>query len=553
MQSTNALEGADEHPARARQTAARLTDTRKHSTAITRSPVTLADRALFNCAFAQLDEPISDTTFAISLGWCVPLDMTYAVIEEHLCLFSEADGDMTMMIPPLALSRAADGRLGVCIEKCFAVMDEANGPGATNRSRIEYVSDEMLMRIRRFEHMPMSATPMPGDYIYPCRAMIELAGGDLKGKRKLRNRFERENADITVGPITGTDIEECKALLLHWRTSADDRHEGEANERLIGTDVLRKRDEYFTVCLLENLGTLGLESMLVRTGGRLVGFTIGERLTPDQAVIYVEKTDPDVSGTPQFIFSKFCETCFADVGEINVGDDWGIESLRYTKTSYRPSRMISKSMLTRQAVPEVNAVEPMTVTSLHSASSPMNLGHLTLAQTAPVQTQTIQSGDDRTVIIRPARRGDAIDLVEIEVSAFPEDDRFSVRQIRRLIDNPRAIVLAAECDGRVVGWSVALIRSHRRWRSGRIYGVAVAGRYKGRGIGRALIASSIDHMSAAGIERVYLEVRMGNAPAIALYESFGFEAISLLADYYGDGAHGMRMRRLPKLPNEAAS
>lgn len=538
MQSTHALEGADEHPARARHKAARLTETRKHSSAITRSPVTLADRALFNCAFAQLGEPISDTTFAISLGWCVPLEMTYAVIEEHLCLFSEADGDMSMMLPPLALTRAADDRLGACIEKCFALMDEANGPGATNRSRIEYVSDEMLMRIRRFERMPMSATPMPGDYVYPCRAMIELAGGDLKGKRKLRNRFERENADFAVGPITGADIEECKALLLHWRTSADERHEGEANERLIGTDVLRKRDEHFTLCLLDNLDTLGLESMLVRAGGRLVGFTIGERLTPDQAVIYVEKTDPDVSGTPQFIFSRFCETCFADVGEINVGDDWGIEALRYTKTSYRPSRMISKNILTRQAVAEVNAVEPMTVRSLHSATSPVNL------QRIAVPTQTIQSGDDRTVTIRPARRGDAIDLVEIEVGAFPEDDRFSVRQIRRLIDNPRAIVLAAECDGRVVGWSVALIRSHRRWRSGRIYGVAVAGRYKGRGIGRALIASSIEHMSAAGIDRVYLEVRTGNTPAIALYESLGFEAIALLADYYGDGAHGMRMRRV---------
>lgn len=575
MQLKNATEGADEHPARAGHTAPRQTPrkpisryggptgtraARPATEAITRSPITNAELALFNAAFAQLEEPISDSSFAISLGWAGSLDLSYAVIDEHLCVFSAVDGDLSMILPPMALTRSADSRLGECIEKCFAVMDLANGPEAADRSRIEYVSDEMLMRIRRFERFAFSASPMPGDYVYPRRAMVELAGGPLKGKRKLRHRFERENRHITTARITPGDIDECKALLGHWRSSADQRHEGEANERLIGTDVLRKRDESFTVCLLENLDTLGLDSMLVRSDGRLVGFTIGERLTPDQAVIYVEKTDPDVVGTPQFIFSEFCRVNFGDVSEINVGDDWGIESLRYTKMSYRPSRMIPKSMLTRQVVPEVNAIEPMTVESLHSGSSPVT--HSQAATVTSDQTHLAthphphplsrpsagHGGDDHRVVIRRAVRADAIDIVEIEAAAFSEGDRFSVRQVRRLIDNPRAIVLVAQSQDqrgqRVVGWIVALVRSHRRWRSGRIYGVAVANRFKGMGVGRALVAESIDHLGHEGIERVYLEVRTGNAPAIALYESLGFEAIALLGDYYGDGAHGMRMRRV---------
>ncbi len=532
-----ANEGADEHPARARHKAPRPTPRKPGAASITRSPVTLAEMALFRAAFAQLAEPISDSSFAISYGWCEPLELTYAIIEEHLCLFSAADGDLSMMLPPLALTRSADPRLGACLERCFAVMDEANGPAAVDRSRIEYVSDEMLLRIRDCDGLSLSATPMPGDYVYPRRAMVELTGGDLKGKRKMRHRFERENPRITTAPITPGDLDECKALLKLWRASADQRHEGEANERLIGTDVLRKRDEGFTLCLLDHLDELGLESMLVRAGGRLVAFTIGERLTPDHAVIYVEKTDSAADGAPQFIFSEFCRVNFPDVSEVNVGDDWGIESLRYTKTSYRPSRMISKSMLSRVPVPEVQGVEHNMLRSL---------------RTVPLDPAAPALSPASGVAIRPAQRADAQQIVEIEASAFLEEDRFSIRQIRRMIDNPRATVLVAEQtrDGSpvILGWAVALVRTHRRWRSGRIYGVAVAHPAKGRGIGRALVQTLIDRLGESDISRVYLEVRADNAPAMTLYESLGFEPIAVLADYYADDIHGVRMRRVGGQP-----
>ncbi len=498
-----------------------------------RSPVTLDDAPLFRAAFASLKAPISDATFPICFGWCEPLELSHTIIEDHLCLFSAADGDLTMMLPPMPIAPGADQRLSACIEQCFDIMNQANAPDRAEHARIEYVSDEMLMRIQHAAPMMLSTEPMPGDYIYPQRAMVELAGGDLKGKRKLRNRLEREQPNITLAPITPEDLEECRDLLKHWRTSADQRHEGEANERLIGTDILRKRDEQFTLCLLEHMHTLGLESLLVRSDGRLVAFTLGERLTPDQAVIYVEKTDPEVDGAPQFIFSKFCEVNFPDVSEINVGDDWGIESLRYTKTSYRPSRMIAKTMLSRDPIPQVQGVEHNMLRSLRKVELDPN---------APVLSPK------GPISLRRAARADAIDIVEIEASAFIEEDRFSVRQIRRLIDNPRAIVLVAEervnDQPTIRGWIVALVRNHRRWQSGRIYGVAVAHPAKGKGIGRALVQSVIEQLAEAGISRVYLEVRADNTPAMTLYESLGFEAIALLADYYADDIHGIRMRRV---------
>jgi ribosomal protein S18 acetylase RimI-like enzyme len=506
-------------------------------TRIALSPITLSDRPLFERAFRRLDEAISDSTFFTTFTWAEPLESSFAVIADHLCVFSAADGDLSMILPPMGLSDEANERLPECIQACFALMDEVNaaGPGI-ERSRIEYVSDEVLSRLRRHETHPLSASPMPGDYVYPREALVELAGGDLKSKRKLRSRFLREHPNVQTGSITASDIPECLDLLNKWQRVGDTRHEGETNDGLIGTDVLRRRDALATIRALETVEALGLDSMVLRSEGRIVGFTIGERLSSSMAVVYIEKTDPEVSGAAQFIYSEFCRINFLDVREINAGDDWGIPSLRFTKISYRPCRMLTKNTLTRQAVVDTGSVERCVVSKVSVMPSTRML---------PVHAQS-------NPVFRLARRDDARVICDIEGKAFTgEHERFTLRQVQRLTINPRARVLIAELDGRVVGWTVTLIRTHRRWCSGRIYAVAVDPAYAGRGIGRAMVVQSLDELAKAGITRTYLEVRSDNEPAIALYRSLDFAVIRPLPGYYGSGSMGLRMRRVGTLPRPA--
>lgn len=152
------------------------------------------------------------------------------------------------------------------------------------------------------------------------------------------------------------------------------------------------------------------------------------------------------------------------------------------------------------------------------------------------------------ISIRTATPHDADRIVEIEASSFTSEDFFSFRQIKRLLTNPRVLSLVAvekhNGSTRILAWAVALTRTHPHWQSGRIYSVAVAHPAKGRGIGRALVTTLIDRLADAAITRVYLEVRADNQPAMTLYESLGFEPIAILADYYGDDIHGIRMRRV---------
>jgi ribosomal protein S18 acetylase RimI-like enzyme len=247
-------------------------------------------------------------------------------------------------------------------------------------------------------------------------------------------------------------------------------------------------------------------------------------------VVSVEKTAPGVAGAPQFIYSEFCRTMFEDVSEINAGDDWGIATLRFTKESYRPTRMLSKWSISREAqaepkLPERSVVRTLTYRRRNST---------VLEPAVPARAT-----------VRRATLTDSKAIIGIETKAFDQPkEAFTMSQIRRLISNPRARVGIVEVDGLVAGWCVSLIRSHLRSRSGRVYSVAVLPEHAGKGLGRALIEWSLNTLESENIQRIYLEVRASNIAALGLYQSVGFTPIRTLVDYYGKGTDGIRMRRI---------
>jgi len=261
-----------------------------------------------------------------------------------------------------------------------------------------------------------------------------------------------------------------------------------------------------------------------------VGFTIGEQLSETMGVVSVEKTAPGVDGAPQFIYSAFCESAFEDATEINAGDDWGIATLRYTKESYRPTRMLGKSVITRAAASDQQTPDRSVIRTLTHRRRNSRL----------VEAESVTRAR-----VRLATLADTAAIVDIEAVAFDNaGDAFNQSQIRRLISNPRARVGLAVVDGAPAGWCVNLIRSHLRSRSGRVYSVAVKPEFAGQGLGRQLLNWSLAALEAEGVRRVYLEVRAANIAALGLYQSAGFTPIRTLRDYYGTGFDGIRMRRI---------
>ncbi len=62
--------------------------------------------------------------------------------------------------------------------------------------------------------------------------------------------------------------------------------------------------------------------------------------------------------------------------------------------------------------------------------------------------------------------------------------------------------------------------------------LAVAAERQGRGIGRRLLTALVDHARELAADRVLLEVRVDNEPALRLYESMGFRTIGRRRGYY---------------------
>ena len=91
------------------------------------------------------------------------------------------------------------------------------------------------------------------------------------------------------------------------------------------------------------------------------------------------------------------------------------------------------------------------------------------------------------------------------------------------------VFFSAEDDrGNVVGY----IGMYLMKPEGEITNVAVAKEVRGRGIGSALVAAMQKWAEEHGIERIVLEVRVSNAPAIHVYEEKGFITIGVRKNFY---------------------
>lgn len=106
------------------------------------------------------------------------------------------------------------------------------------------------------------------------------------------------------------------------------------------------------------------------------------------------------------------------------------------------------------------------------------------------------------------------------------------RRLRYAQPDAHTHALVAEFDARVVGsLGLAPAGAPRRRHCGDL-GMAVHDAFQGRGVGGALLAAALDLADNwLGLRRVALTVYTDNAPAIHLYEQFGFVVEGTLRDY----------------------
>ncbi len=133
------------------------------------------------------------------------------------------------------------------------------------------------------------------------------------------------------------------------------------------------------------------------------------------------------------------------------------------------------------------------------------------------------SGGSTGCRVRPAGPGDAQALCALEAAASPVP--WTTGQLADSLAGHR--VLLAERAGLPLGYAVF----RELLDEAELLNIAVLPDARRQGIGRSLLRA-LRAALAPEVRSLYLEVRAGNAPAIALYEGEGFVRVGLRRGYY---------------------
>ena len=128
--------------------------------------------------------------------------------------------------------------------------------------------------------------------------------------------------------------------------------------------------------------------------------------------------------------------------------------------------------------------------------------------------------------IRPLEEPDAEAVSEIEAECFSMP--WSRESFLLLAKKPEAHYFVARLGDTIVGVCGLL----QILDQGDSSNVAVKASYRRKGIGRALMGKLLKTAKKLALKELTLEVRLSNAPAIALYEGMGFAKAGVRPHFY---------------------
>lgn len=171
------------------------------------------------------------------------------------------------------------------------------------------------------------------DYIYLVQRLSTYSGKALHSKKNHCNRFEAEN-DWSFVPLTREMIPACLDMLDIW--SEDNAHRLHSSIEYEHDAIIRAFAAY---------DRLSLEGGVLLSGGKVLGFSIGEMTCRDTFDVHFEKAERSISGAYPMVCREMCRMLsrkHPDLIYVNREEDMGLDSLRRSKLSYKPEFMLRK-------------------------------------------------------------------------------------------------------------------------------------------------------------------------------------------------------------------
>lgn len=124
-----------------------------------------------------------------------------------------------------------------------------------------------------------------------------------------------------------------------------------------------------------------------------------------------------------------------------------------------------------------------------------------------------------------------------QLECVSQHDAWSLQHFADELDNPVATVDLYWCKDELAGFLCSWLVAGEL----QIQNLATLPAMRRRGIAASLLEHAIARSQRTGLTSIWLEVRVSNSPAIALYKRFGFVASGSRSAYYPDGEDALMM------------
>ena len=168
------------------------------------------------------------------------------------------------------------------------------------------------------------------DYTYPTEKLTNLAGKKLQAKRNHINRFMDEHPDWHTEPLTEANLPAVKDMMETWYAAREDAR-SLMTERAALETALEYRDY------------LQMDGLVLWAEGKVMGFSMGNRLNETVFDVNFEKAFGEIQGAYPLInreFSRYIAEKYPEIALLNREDDMGLEGLRKAKESYYPDLLV---------------------------------------------------------------------------------------------------------------------------------------------------------------------------------------------------------------------
>jgi len=291
-------------------------------------PFSLDDKKTFQRYFKNSSRSLSNYSFENNIIWDCLFELRRAVVNNKLCIFFQDKIGIFMNLPPLG------GLDKKTVNACFGAMEEINHNKAI--SRIENIEEKDLVF---FKKNGFRIYEKSKEYIVTTSDIAFLSGERFKHKRSLYNHFMKksmlpEGRKECFRDYQRKDEKACLELYQKWMKDRKEKNSDPVYQGML-VDSFKVLSR-----MLEYSRELGLSVKVVEREGRVIAFTSGFSISQRLFCVNFEITDLEFRGISQFVFSEFAKT-LSFYRELNIMDDSGIENIRLTKFSYRPSRIIA--------------------------------------------------------------------------------------------------------------------------------------------------------------------------------------------------------------------